>query len=59
MKAIRDSVELDQGKEKDLLKLLLQKREEYMEVKELISVKLKDKIQANVALNKEERELIG
>jgi hypothetical protein len=37
IKAIRDSVHLDYDKEKDLLKLLVQKREELQEIRQLIN----------------------
>lgn len=57
MKKIRESAELDQSKEKDLLKLLIQKREEYLDVKKIFNEKLEHKIKKNVALNKEEMDL--
>lgn len=57
MKKIRESGELDQSKEKDLLKLLIQKREEYLDVKKIFNEKLEHKIKKNITLNKEEMEL--
>lgn len=39
--------------------MLIQKRDEYLEVKQLIALKLDHKIKARVSLNKEEQELIA